>query len=74
MKANKDKKIETNPVTEIESLCMKCHDKGKTLLLTTKIPFFKDIIVMNFSCPHCGYRNTGIEDEKELSHMEFTLF
>jgi hypothetical protein len=67
MDANKDKKIETdanplvidvdpnNPVTEIESLCMNCHDKGITRLLTTKIPFFKDIIVMSFSCPHCGY-------------------
>ena len=79
MDANKDKKIETdanplvidvdpnNPVTEIESLCMNCHDKGTTRLLTTKIPFFKDIIVMSFSCPHCGYRNTGIEDAEELS-------
>lgn len=53
MDANKDKKIETdanplvidvdpnNPVTEIESLCMNCHDKGTTRLLTTKIPFLK---------------------------------
>ena len=79
MEANKDKKIETdanplvidvdpdNPVTEIESLCMNCHEKGTTRLLTTKIPFFKDIIVMSFSCPHCGYKNTSIEDAEELS-------
>jgi len=79
MEDNKEKKIEidsnpllinvdpNNPVTEIESLCMNCNDKGTTRLLTTKIPFFKDIIVMSFSCPHCGYKNTGIEDAKELS-------
>ena len=56
-----------NPVTEIESLCMNCKDQGITRLLLTKIPFFRDIIVMSFSCPHCGYRNTSIEDAKELA-------
>ena len=56
-----------NPVTEIESLCMNCQDKGITRLLLTKIPFFKDIIVMSFYCPHCGYRNNSIEDAKELA-------
>ena len=56
-----------NPVTEIESLCMNCKDQGITRLLLTKIPFFRDVIVMSFSCPHCGYRNTSIEDAKELA-------
>ena len=56
-----------NPVTEIESLCMNCKEQGTTRLLLTKIPFFKDIIVMSFSCPHCGYRNTSLEDAKELA-------
>ena len=56
-----------NPVTEIDSLCMNCKEQGTTRLLLTKIPFFKDIIVMSFSCPHCGYRNTSLEDAKELA-------
>ena len=79
MDTKKEQKIETdnkplvidvdpeNPLTEIESLCMNCHDKGTTRLLMTKIPFFKDIIVMSFSCPHCGYRNSSIEDAEELA-------
>ena len=79
MENKKETKIETdskplvvnvdpeNPVTEIESLCMNCQEQGTTRLLMTKIPFFKDIIVMSFSCPHCGYRNTGIEDAEELA-------
>ena len=79
MDSGKEPKIETdskplvvnvdpeNPVTEIESLCMNCHDKGTTRLLMTKIPFFKEVIVMSFSCPHCGYKNTGIEEAEELS-------
>ena len=56
-----------NPVTEIESLCMNCKEQGITRLLLTKIPFFKDVIVMSFSCPHCNYINTSIEDAKELA-------
>ena len=56
-----------NPVTEIESLCMNCQDKGTTRLLMTKIPFFKEIVVMSFSCPHCGYKNSSIEDAEELA-------
>ena len=79
METKKEQKVETdsqplvvnvdpeNPVTEIESLCMNCHEKGTTRLLMTKIPFFKEIIVMSFSCPHCGYKNTGIEDAEELA-------
>ena len=79
METKKEQKIETdpkplevnvdpeNPVTEIESLCMNCHDKGITRLLMTKIPFFKDIVVMSFFCPHCGYKNTSIEDAEELA-------
>ena len=79
MDSGKEQKIETdskplvvnvdpeNPVTEIESLCMNCHDKGTTRLLMTKIPFFKEVIVMSFSCPHCGYKNTGLEEAEELA-------
>uniref|UniRef100_A0A3Q3WYH3 Zinc finger protein ZPR1 n=1 Tax=Mola mola TaxID=94237 RepID=A0A3Q3WYH3_MOLML len=47
--------------TEIESLCMNCHENGTTRLLLTKIPFFKEIIVSSFSCPHCSWSNTEIQ-------------
>ena len=55
-----------NSLTEIESLCMNCEKMGTTRLLQTKIPFFRDIILMSFSCPHCGYKNTEIEQNEEL--------
>ena len=55
------------PVTEIESLCMSCHEKGTTRILMTKIPFFKDIIIMSFSCPHCGFRSNEVEPGEALS-------
>merc|ERR1712212_1255770 len=50
-------------VTEIESLCMNCHEQGTTRLLLTKIPFFRDVIIMSFTCPDCGYRDDQIQEK-----------
>lgn len=50
-----------NPVTEIPSLCMNCHEQGITRLLLTRIPHFRDIILMAFECPHCGLQNNEIQ-------------
>ncbi|XP_031727638.1 zinc finger protein ZPR1 [Anarrhichthys ocellatus] len=47
--------------TEIESMCMNCHQNGTTRLLMTKIPFFKEIIVSSFSCDNCSWSNTEIQ-------------
>ena len=30
--------------TEMESLCMNCMEEGKTTMLLTKIPFFREVI------------------------------
>lgn len=32
-----------------------------TRLLLTKIPHFKEIIVMAFDCPHCGLQNSEVQ-------------
>ena len=48
-------------VTEIESLCMNCHENGSTKILMTKIPFFKEMIVMSFRCDFCHYINNEIQ-------------
>ncbi|KAH9643726.1 hypothetical protein HF086_007696, partial [Spodoptera exigua] len=48
-------------VTEIESLCMNCHENGMTRLLLTRIPFYKNVVVMSFSCEHCGYQNNELQ-------------
>jgi len=52
--------------TQIESLCMNCEKTGVTTLLLTKIPFFKEIVLMAFQCPHCGYRNNEIQSAGEI--------
>uniref|UniRef100_A0A667ZH25 Zinc finger ZPR1-type domain-containing protein n=1 Tax=Myripristis murdjan TaxID=586833 RepID=A0A667ZH25_9TELE len=59
---------ESHP-TEIESLCMNCYQNGTTRLLLTKIPFFKEIIISSFSCPHCSWSNTEIQSAGRIQDL-----
>ncbi len=52
---------EQRVVEEIESLCMSCHETGQTRLLLTSIPSFREVVLMSFECPHCGFRNAEIQ-------------
>ena len=72
-------------VDEIESLCMNCeenvcnhlvnfgsvadHGKGTTRLLLTKIPFFREIVIMSFYCDHCHFRNNEIQPAGEIQEQ-----
>jgi len=53
-------------VTEMESFCVNCEGNGTTRLLLTKIPFFQEVVVISFSCDHCGYRNNEIQTVGKL--------
>ncbi|CAI4062847.1 hypothetical protein SKDZ_07G4540 [Saccharomyces kudriavzevii ZP591] len=55
-----------HPVQEIESLCMNCGKNGTTRLLLTSIPYFREIIIMSFECPHCGFKNCEIQPASEI--------
>ncbi|KAI1372226.1 zinc finger protein zpr1 [Hypoxylon crocopeplum] len=48
-------------VEEIESLCMNCHANGTTRMLLTAIPYFREVILMSFSCDKCGFSNSEIQ-------------
>src|ERR1700712_36439 len=37
-----------------------------TRLLLTKIPFFREIIIMSFFCPHCGFKNSEVQPAGEI--------
>lgn len=52
--------------TDIESACMNCFRSGRTRLLLTKIPFFKEIVLMSFKCEYCGYENNEIQSASEI--------
>ena len=63
-------------VTEVESLCVNCYQTGKTRLMLTNIPFFRDILLSHFQCPHCFYENTHIEQTTPIQDhgIKYTLF
>lgn len=56
-----------HPVQEVETLCMNCHENGTTRMLLTKIPYFREIILMSFECPHCGLKNAEIQPAAEIA-------
>ncbi|KAM3424337.1 hypothetical protein BST61_g11126 [Cercospora zeina] len=53
-------------VEEIESLCMNCHEDGTTRLLLTRIPFFREIVIMSFTCEKCGFHNNEIQSAGQI--------
>ncbi|CAI9722530.1 zinc finger protein ZPR1 [Octopus vulgaris] len=56
-------------VTEIESLCVNCELQGKTKILLTKIPFFKEVIIMSFQCDHCGFHNNELKPGSAIQQL-----
>ncbi|RMZ68953.1 zinc finger zpr1 [Pyrenophora seminiperda CCB06] len=66
---------DTKIVDEIESMCMNCHEDGTTRLLLTRIPFFREIVLMSFSCPHCHFKNSEVQPAGEIQQrgIKFAL-
>lgn len=58
-----------HPVQEIESLCMNCHENGITRLLLTSIPYFREVVIMSFECPHCGFKNSEIQPASTIQEL-----
>lgn len=65
--ANAESYDDNKVVDEIESLCMNCEEQGITKLLLTIIPFFKEVILMSFECPHCGFKNSEIQSAGQIA-------
>ncbi|KRX21478.1 Zinc finger protein ZPR1 [Trichinella nelsoni] len=55
--------------SEIESLCMNCHETGITKILVTKIPLWKEVILLSFECDKCGYKNNEVSSGFEPQNM-----
>eukprot|EP01156_Anaeramoeba_ignava_P002104 Anaeramoba_ignava/a217563_49.p1 GENE.a217563_49~~a217563_49.p1 ORF type:complete len:215 (+),score=78.98 a217563_49:29-673(+) len=47
--------------TEMESLCMNCMKQGKTRILLTSIPYFREIVIFSFNCEHCGFVSNEVQ-------------
>ncbi|KAL8959024.1 MAG: hypothetical protein Q9193_004036 [Seirophora villosa] len=61
-----DAEDDTKVVEVIDSLCMSCEETGETRMLLTRIPFFREIILTSFSCPHCDFSNTDIQSAGQI--------
>lgn len=53
-------------VDSIESLCMNCGKNGSTRMLLTSIPFFREVIIVSFRCPHCNHSNNSIQSAGQI--------
>ncbi|KAI6189975.1 hypothetical protein M3Y97_00066700 [Aphelenchoides bicaudatus] len=65
----KDLDADNEAPMEIESLCMNCHENGITKLMCTRIPFYKQVIVMSFLCEHCGFRNNELQSGEPVQEF-----
>ncbi|KAM3448407.1 hypothetical protein MY3296_007836 [Beauveria thailandica] len=76
-KANGEPHEDLQPVEEIESLCMNCHENGVTRILLTSIPYFREVVIMSFSCEKCGFHNNEIQPAGTIqpkgTHYELRL-
>ena len=55
-----------NGLDVMESLCINCREQGTTIIKLHKIPFFKELIIASFSCPHCRYTNNEVSFGGEI--------
>ncbi|XP_050061958.1 zinc finger protein ZPR1 [Aphis gossypii] len=53
-------------VNVIESLCFSCGKNGTTRLLLTRIPYYKELVISSFDCPHCNYKNNQLDPAIEI--------
>lgn len=47
--------------------CHVCHNEGNHKMCTISVPYFKDILIMSFECPHCGIKTTEVKTGGEVT-------
>ena len=52
--------IDYNELTTVDSMCVNCEKQGITRVLGLKIPFFKEVMLLSFECPHCLYKSNEL--------------
>ena len=63
-------KVEAGLLDEIlvmDEMCPSCQVMGKCKMHRCDIPFFKETIIMAFSCDNCGYRNSEVRGSGGIS-------
>ncbi len=44
-----------------------CSKDGEVRTVICEIPFFKEIVLMAFTCDYCGYRSTEVKVAGDIS-------
>jgi zinc finger protein len=58
--------LEDNGLAELDSLCVNCMEQGRTKLMLTRIPFYRDVVISSFQCDHCHFKNNGIDSANKI--------
>jgi zinc finger protein len=61
--------IYTSPRTVSSKRAKLITLQGTTRLLLTKIPFFREVVIMSFDCPHCGFHNSEVQPAGEIQQQ-----
>jgi len=59
-----NQQIKNDPNKEMmtfETFCYACSAAGEIRMCQATIPFFKEIIIMAFTCEKCGHRTSEIK-------------
>lgn len=65
--ANEHLDLEPRVPTEVEGLCLNCHEQGTVRLLLVPDAFFPSIVITSFYCPHCHYKDKQVIEVEESS-------
>jgi zinc finger protein len=62
------RKGDEEDISEIhDCFCVNCKtSQGRTVMLPTKVPFFREIVIMSFLCDNCNFKNSEINFGGEL--------
>jgi len=53
-------------VVEFDGICGCCHAIGITRMKITNIPFFKEVVIMSFTCESCGWKSNEVKVGGEI--------
>jgi zinc finger protein len=62
---NPDEDIEK--LNRLPSVCVNCQEEGETRLLLSRIPYFREVVIMSFQCDHCGLSSSEVQPAAEIS-------
>eukprot|EP00123_Amoebidium_parasiticum_P001203 comp12250_c0_seq1/m.7044 comp12250_c0_seq1/g.7044 ORF comp12250_c0_seq1/g.7044 comp12250_c0_seq1/m.7044 type:complete len:479 (-) comp12250_c0_seq1:94-1530(-) len=46
--------------TTLPAYCVNCEETGISRIFLTRIPYFREVVIMAFECEHCGFRSSEI--------------